>query len=283
MRPLLVLLAALALLPAADASAASTCHATTLAGDADPTLDSTSLGSDAPAAYEIGLADTGRTDRVMLLIHGGGWTKVGQGALNAEHRAARAWRAAGWTTVNLDYRACRKSDQDVIALYDLVRAKFGDVPICAQGESAGGHLALNLAVRRPELACVIAYAAPTDLRHSTRTVKTMATAAFGAKRLTRLSPAARADAIHARLLLATADDDTLVPLSQAHALKDAVDDSVYTDVVAMPAGRLTFVHGTTTPAALLTLERHVATLVQPYGRAPTTLPPPPFLPFPRHL
>jgi len=270
--------------PDAVARSTTACRATTVSGSTDPTLDTASLGRKAPAGYEIGLPRSRRTERIMMLIHGGGWTKVGQGALNTERAAARAWRHAGWTTVNLDYRACRDSSADILKFYDLIRRRFGSgVPICAQGESAGGHLALNLAVRRPDISCVIAYAAPTDLAHGTSTVRAIARTVFGAKRLTRMSPVARAGAIHARLLLATAQDDAVVPASQASKLQHAVASDVYTDVVRLPPGRLTFVHGTTSPAGLLDLQRHVAALVQPFGSAPGAFVAPPFLPFPRRV
>ena len=75
------------------------------------------------------------------------------------------------------------------------------LPICAFGRSAGGHLALLLAARRPACGCVVAEAGIADLaaladqamrpaRPDPRPVVNWATAAFGADRLADVSAGA---------------------------------------------------------------------------------------------
>jgi acetyl esterase/lipase len=263
-------------------AADSPCRAAVLPGDADPALDMTSLGSSARAAYEIG-RPVGSVRRVMLLVHGGGWYKVGQGALNPYHDNARAWRNAGWETVNVDYGACGHSLPDVVKTYDLVRAQVGDaVPICVQGDSAGGQLALMLAVRRSAVACVIAYGAPTDLWTGSAYALGMARAAFGRERLTKYSPASGAARISARVLLATATDDSVIPQSQNRELADrmiAAQPGASVDVATIDPGPLSFVHGSASPFALADLQARVQRLVAPFGSAPRALPILPFVPW----
>jgi acetyl esterase/lipase len=284
--------------------AGSRCVARPRAGDAAaPGLDTTSLGSAAPAAYEIGAATSfpARTfapARVMLFVHGGGWYTVGPGALATERPEADAWRAAGWETVNADYRACGRSIGDVVAIYDLIRARVGaKVPICVKGQSAGGHLALLLAAVRPDVACVIADGAPTDLWTMARQGATeagdksspallakgakigfgLARAAFGRANLAAASPVGYASAIHARLLLTTSADDALVPYHQALQLADqihAVNGAAYVDVDRAEPGPNKWVHGTLSDAAVKDYWSRTARLVRPFGTAPSTAPAP---------
>lgn len=308
-RHLLILtLAASALVPASASAATSktaantgakdsACKALYAAGDTDPSLDMTSLG-ELPAAYEVGAPGRGGpVERVMLMIHGGGWYRVGQGMLNTNHRTAATWQKAGWQTVNTTYRACRNSLTSVLATYDAIRAQVGpDVPVCIKGESAGGQLALMVAAKRSDVACVIASAAPTDFftiksqgtkvdhRAGAQTVFGYGRAAFGRSKLAAMSPASHAEDIDARILLVGTEDDTLVPNEQQIELADmirAATPGANVDVDILPAGDQSFVHGTTSTVALRELEGRVARLVAPFGTAPApaTLPKPPTFPF----
>jgi acetyl esterase/lipase len=96
---------------------------------------------------------------------------------------ARTFAGWGWVAAVVDYRAFADAPGDVVRAYDAARARFPGLPICAYGESAGGQLALMLAVRRP-LACVIDAAGPVDLPRLDGTpqadwVRAKALAAFG--------------------------------------------------------------------------------------------------------
>lgn len=264
----------------------SVCRALYAPGDADPSLDTTSLGALA-ADYEIGApAGGGTPQRVIMFIHGGGWYRVGEGMLATEREGAAAWQKTGWETVNTTYRACRNSLTTVLETYDAVRAQIGpDVPICVKGESAGGQLALMLAARRPDVACVIAAAAPTDLytiksqglaagiADGARSVFGFARAAFRRKNLADMSPVGHVDTIKARLLLAVAQDDTLIPEAQEQQLADVLhgaDPGAYADVDVLAPGDVQFVHGTAGAAALRELEGRITALVAPFGTAPVT-------------
>lgn len=271
----------------------SPCRAVVAQGQSPGRLDTTALGPRAPAPYELGLPPSGRTARVMVLLHGGGWYGVGRGMLDDERRAAADWRAAGWTTLNADYRACGAAVDSVVATYDLLRAHVGArVPVCVQGESAGGHLALLLAARRPDVACVLAYGAPADLVDVAAQgmaaafggtgvpelaaggayVRGLAEAAFGSRALTTADPVRVAGDVRARVLLATAQDDPLVPLAQARsfaaAAPTAAGGAAAVDVLALAPGVERFVHGTASPAALGELRDRVARLVAPFGPPP---------------
>ena len=99
-------------------------------------------------------APHGRPAGVVLVIHGGAWRASGPRTAALDGRAARAPSPAGagprpWSTTAPSPTA----PGDVVRAYDAARERYPALPICAYGESAGGHLALMLAVRRP-LACV---------------------------------------------------------------------------------------------------------------------------------
>ena len=260
-------------------------------------LDSTSLGRAAPAPYEIGGPTnpedaSGPTHRVMIFVHGGGWSTVGRKAMRSQRDVAARWRGAGWQTVSISYRACRKSVGDVLRFYDLVRKRVGPwVPICLRGESAGGHLALMVAARRADVSCVIALASPTDLRsvraqgrievqsasapaellENSARVSNIAVSVFGRRRQRTYSPVAYAARINARLLLATAANDVVIPQGQAQALANAVTAArpgAHVDTMRLEAGGDAFVHGGATASAKRDFDSHATSLVAPFGRAP---------------
>jgi len=168
-----------------------------------------------PAAHPAGVA---------LVLHGGGWLATGDRALNQAmtlHDVGLATRA-GWTAVNADYRPGVQSVADTIRLYDWLRDRYGRrTPICVFGDSAGGHLGLMLAARRRDLDCVIGVAAPTDLtvveRQSPMLWQLGVLPAFGNADLTRLSPILMVSRMRAPMLLATVQDDVIVPVAQQRA------------------------------------------------------------------
>jgi dienelactone hydrolase len=179
----------------------------------------------------------------MLILHGGGWFQNGPGQVQSVRSLADIWRRRGWRTLNLDYHACARSVGDVVGLYDHFRKLANGQAICALGESAGGHLALMLAAERPEVRCAIGYAAPVDLP----------AAAFGASQLAKLSPALQAGRIQARVLLAVATDDVLIPWSQ---LRDfAGRRRRHTRIMLVPPGPVHWVHGTTTALGIQQVSR----------------------------
>lgn len=249
----------------------------------------TGLGPDAPAYYEVGAptgAFAGKAPKgEMIIIHGGSWHLVGKATVAFERRNADAWRARGWETINIDYRACAQSIADVRWFKRRIRTLHPNAPICAFGVSAGAHLALMLAATEDDLACAIAFGGPTDLlaigtqtaynpRSGTFTnagparVENLAIAAFGAKPnpLSNVNPMNFASQMTARLLLVTGERDPLVPAAQNTALRTAVQrahSNAYVDVALLPPGGVKFVHTGTTQAALDDLSRRQDALVAP--------------------
>jgi len=250
----------------------------------------------APAYYEVGLptgTHAGQVPRgVMLVIHGGAWTANSVGLVQRMRADSDRWRARGWQTVNLTYRACAESVEDVLWFYDKARAWFGPgKAICALGTSAGGHLALLIGTRRPDLYCAVSQAGPTDLRtiqsevaynsatglydqtNGGRQVHNLAAAAFGAENLSLYSPAAQAsEALKStRVLQGFSADDALVPYQQAADLADAMraaDPAAYVENMQLATGNIPFAHGRVTQAALDDFYGRETELVAPVSAQP---------------
>lgn len=177
----------------------------------------------APSGVFAGKAPRG----AVLVIHGGAWHIVGMRAVRAMRNDAARLNALGFETLNIDYRRGRDSLPDVLAAYDRLRGEVGaQTPICAFGTSAGGHLALMLAERRPDVACVVAEAPPTLLTSLTGRVLGYARHYFGDDaELRAWSPVLGVRRLRAATLVAQATDDPTVPFAQSTALVRA-DPSV---------------------------------------------------------
>jgi dienelactone hydrolase len=199
---------------------------------------------------------------------------------------ADRWRARGWKTVNLTYRACGQTASDVLWFYDKARTASGAAKICAFGTSAGGNLALLVGAYRPDLYCAVSQAGPTDLRTTQdevaydaasglhnqtlggRRVHNLGTAAFGEENLFWFSPAALAygSLKITRVLQGFSADDPLVPYQQTADLAKAMraeNPVAYVDRIQLAAGTIPFAHGRITqdaPTAAI-LEAH------PHARA----------------
>ena len=195
-------------------------------------------------------APHGRPAGVVLVIHGGAWRASGPRTAAPMDSRARTFAGWGWAAAVVDYRAFADSPGDVVRAYDAARERYPGRPICAYGESAGGHLALMLAVRRP-LDCVIDAAGPVDLPRLGGTpqadwVRAKALAAFGDLR--DASPTDHAGAIRAPVLAGYAAADRIVPASQGRYLERALPSA---DVIQLGAGAgPRFVHANVSPAAL---------------------------------
>jgi acetyl esterase/lipase len=165
---------------------------------------------------------------VVMVIHGGGWVNTGP-ALVAQQRPTADWyQRHGWKTMNVDYRPGVDSIKDVVRFYDRARHLSGkNTPIVAQGQSAGGNLAMLLATRRPRVAGVISEGGPaavgpllaggTDAPNlaAVRQVFNPATAR-------EFSPAEHLGAYHGRILAAYSPQDQVIPMGpQLRALNRA--------------------------------------------------------------
>jgi acetyl esterase/lipase len=226
-------------------------------------VSTSGLGAGAPAYYEVGQpsgAYLGKPPKgVMLLIHGGGWYQTGSGPVSYQRAEADRWRARGWRTLNIDYRACGQGLTDVLWFYDRARGTWGTaMPYCAYGVSAGGNLALLLGVARASLDCAISAAGPTDgltLKDQLSGVDDPVLASDGPKWVHNLLTAAVGGAVYwwspalfpinARVLWATGATDPFVPPAQGDELRDkmlARDPAAYVRSMRLDAGSAWFVH-----------------------------------------
>jgi acetyl esterase/lipase len=249
-----------------------------------PGGSTTALG-ELPFAYEVGEPASGPARGVMIVLHGGGWSSVGEAKLSVTRPDAARWQARGWRTVNSTYRSCATSVDDVLRLYDRVRTTYGaTTPICAFGRSAGGHLALLLAARRSLLACVVAEAGIADLSaiasqsaagsaDGPGSIANLATAAFGADRLAQVS--AGSAPVRARVLYAIGADDPLIPFDQATnfaAAQRRRDPDAYVDTLRVPPGDQLFEHAFVSAAGLDDFHAREQALVAPLAIGDVVVP-----------
>lgn len=181
----------------------------------------------------------GKPKGVMLIFAGGAWLASPPEQVAAVRHYEERYTALGWLAINVGYRpGGEQSFADVTRAYDKARRDHPGVPICAVGESSGGHLALMLAIARP-LDCVEPIDAPVDLTKGLpRSLEIETKAVFG-KDLAKWSPALRAKEIHGHVLIVQAQDDRIVPAAQAKQLKSALPGA---DLVRLPPGKLDFIH-----------------------------------------
>lgn len=182
---------------------------------------------------------------VVIVVHGGAWYLVGEDELSNMSGIARRWRDRGWCALNVDYRPLAPSMGDVLTWFDAVRDHVGaNVPVGLHGSSAGGHMALMVAVERDGVNFVVAEGAPTDLgslggNPEADDVRWRFDEAFGVAARDRLSPVRRADEIDARIVLATCTTDEKVPVDQLRLMHAALPGSVGLELTA---GDRPFVH-----------------------------------------
>lgn len=87
------------------ATAAQGQDSCTLAPNSTVTVDGAFTG----AIGRTGTYACQRPRGVMLVIHGGAWTVNSVGLVQSMRADSDCWRARGWQTVNLTYRACAES------------------------------------------------------------------------------------------------------------------------------------------------------------------------------
>jgi len=190
-----------------------------------------------------GSAPANRPRAVVLILHGGGWAATTDETLKAANEGTEGYRSGGFATYTVRMRAGRAAIDSATAAYDAMRRRYGArTPVCAIGASTGGHVALMLAIARPNLACVVANAAPTDLALWAREVpaaKGQIDGYFGPEQR-RYSPALRPRDIRARVLLQYATNDRDVPIAQGRAFRSARPGG--TQLVVLRPGTEYFAH-----------------------------------------
>jgi acetyl esterase/lipase len=218
-----------------------TCVACAVCAIAAPVAAAQPYSQESPpsGAYE-GAAPRG----YVVLIHGGGWKLVGRVMTGFMNPVADRLNQAGYATLNIDYGPGKRSLPDVLAFHDELRARVGSgTEICMYGDSAGGHLALLAAQWRPDVACVIANAAPTELDAlpgGSGGLRRTARRLFGGPRALRAwSPAARK--LKQPALLAYGKNDKVVPPDQGVRMLRRAPRA---KIVRLRAGRAPWVHFT---------------------------------------
>jgi dienelactone hydrolase len=183
----------------------------------------------------------------VITIHPGGWNLVGPGMAGLMHPEVARLNGWGYETLNVDHRRGAAGLADVTRFYDRLRAGVGTAPICLDGWSSGGHLAMMVASIRPRVACVVSLAAPTYLPALRGRVGRLAHRFFGRHRggLIRWSPAAQR--LRTPLLLGHARADRAVPFEQSTRMLHA---DPHARLVSMGRGSAPYVHGTVDRADL---------------------------------
>lgn len=203
--------------------------------------DSTAqLGKDSIAGARVywGEPSGGNPVGVVMLLHGGGWQPSVSG-FEQQKASAGYFQNQGYATVAIGYDAGAKGFQQVVDVYGAARKRYPDLPVCATGISAGGHLALMLATREPDLACVVALSAPTDL--TTLAAQDpqgeegyqAAVTAFGHDQLAKFSPVNYAARIKAKVLMFEAETDPVNPAEQGRELARALPSA---ELLVLPPG-----------------------------------------------
>jgi acetyl esterase/lipase len=179
------------------------------------------------ARVSWGEPEGGHPTAVVMLIHGGGWHRSNSG-YEEQKANAQVLLARGYATVAIGYDTGVRGFRQVIDVYDAARERYPGLPICATGISAGANLALMLATREPDLDCVVAVSAPTDLTTIAQQdpqgheAYEAAVETLGTDQLTKFSPVRDVDRIRAKVLLIAAQTDPIVPSEQGRELARAL-------------------------------------------------------------
>lgn len=206
--------------------------------------------------YEVTMPPDGSAPKgVILSVHGGAWVMVGPGVLHAMDGDVNRWNSRGWAVVNVDYRAGAGSVDDVVDFYDAIREWKPDAKVGATGQSAGGHLSMMVAAKRPDLNFVISQAGPSDLTHvdegtaQSRELQSTVNRIWDANGRVANSPALNAGRMGAKILAATAVADELVPVQQGERMRAARPDLVQR--MDLERGNdFGFIHGMTSQRAM---------------------------------
>jgi acetyl esterase/lipase len=144
------------------------------------TLTNVAYGEDPKQQMDIYLPD-GRdstSTRLMILLHGGGWTRGDKSEFNP-YITALMERLPGYAFANINYRLFDNGlhkfpdqENDIRAAVDFLVNKSGEYGfsknIVLMGASAGAHLALlqgykNMGEIKPR--AIVSFFGPTDLEH----------------------------------------------------------------------------------------------------------------------
>jgi len=205
-------------------------------------------------AYEVKGPTGGVPSKgTVLAFHGGGWLWSGAQFLRSMDDDVQRWRDRGFTTVNATYMPGKQSILDAVDFEDaILKSRMGGKPTITTGESAGGHLALMVAAKRPKVDLAVGQGAPTSLEKIADEVP----AGLGEwvrmnwtrDEMVRDSPMTYADSIHGKVLLGSSSGDTGL-VQHARDFKAARPQTRFLE---MPSGdeQGPFIHANVDSAAL---------------------------------
>jgi len=170
-----------------------------------------------------------------------------------------------WRVVSIEYATGEAGLASVEDAVRRERAAHPDQPLCLYGESSGAHLSLLAAADIPQVSCVLAVGAPTNLAtwgdpkaepslpdNVRQTIASIKQKVFGTdpSALAAWSPATQARRIHADVLLAHETDDWIVSADQVGALRTHLPIASAYTITGAPAdtpGTVERVHGHWSP------------------------------------
>lgn len=163
---------------------------------------------------------------LVVMVHGGLWRDEYE--RDTTETLAVDLAQNGYATWNIEYRRSGGgggwpgSPHDVLSALDFTRQYEGLslLPLSVIGHSAGGHLGLWAAARRPEaVSIVVGLAAVTDLSEMASSGEI---GSIEAQMLLDAGAPSRLDAVSARTLLIHGDVDEIVPVAHSTRLKSVV-------------------------------------------------------------
>ena len=170
---------------------------------------------------------SGKRRGVAVLLHGGFWMDAWRRDLMDGIAVDLTGR--GWETWNAEYRRAGTgggwpaTGDDVVAAVDTACNASGAQAVAVVGHSAGAHLALHAAARRPDVVtAAVSLAGLCDLEQAERD-------GLGGGAVRRFLGAVPADAasplrqvpVAARVVVAHCEDDTVVPAEQSRRYAQA--------------------------------------------------------------
>ena len=161
----------------------------------------------------------GEASGLVILIHGGLWRQEYE--RDSTETLAVDLTGRGFVTWNIEYRRGREgrwpgSAQDVVSAIDFVIREMPGMPVAIVGHSAGGHLGLWAAARRPDVIGMMVGLAPiTDL---TAMAGAGAVGSRDAQRLLDRGAPATVDPITGKTMLVHGKEDEIVPVSHSTRL-----------------------------------------------------------------
>jgi pimeloyl-ACP methyl ester carboxylesterase len=208
-----------------------------------------SAAPQASAQIVYKLTPTVPSKGIVVMIHGGGWLLVGAAAANSVRADAAHYQRDGYTVYAPTYPADNSNLSSLARDLSGIAARNPHRPVCLAGDSAGGHLALMLTIRHPDLVrCVISRAGisdPAGLSKVNPGLQQFACQLWCKQRggLDAVSPLH----LHRKLrpsdvLLTVADCDQVVGAEQSRILAKALAGSLFYHYACAPGPEL--VHAT---------------------------------------